>query len=249
VADSTVSALRRGAADGSLPRNWLECYVNLSNSLCSSAREPGACRCHHAAVRSKYIPGLPFSLSGQGTAGDVVVMAEFAATQKREVGLRAIGAGAVDAIALLVVDPSHGEAGTQRVPGWTFIDMNHSALGDPQPDGRDGVPPRRRTPAPATLAHGDDNLSLARLVLRQAPVNPVSGQVLRPDVATEIGAVDLGSASFAANPQRLVLDAMASPSLCASTNASCNAHRGHGRTQHTLAFFVTEHRDGHQVGS
>ena len=45
---------------------------------------------------------------------NVVVMSEFAATQSGEIGFRAIGAGAVDAIAVLVVDPLHSEAGVQR---------------------------------------------------------------------------------------------------------------------------------------
>jgi len=41
--------------------------------------------------------------------GDVVMMPELAAAQAREVGLRAIGAGAVDAVAVLMVDPLHRE--------------------------------------------------------------------------------------------------------------------------------------------
>src|SRR4051794_34228551 len=68
-----------------------------------------------------------------------VVMSDLASTQTGEVGFRAIGAGTVDAIAVLVVDPLHGETGMQRVPGGTFIGVNHCALGDPQPDGSNGV--------------------------------------------------------------------------------------------------------------
>src|ERR1700709_2297858 len=126
--------------------------------------------------------------------GDVVVMSEFAATQSGEVGFGTIGAGAVDAIAVLVVDPLHSEAGMQRVPGRTFIGMNRGALGDPQSDGRDGVglgSEHLRQRAPAALTHGNDSLALARLVLGQPAVNPVSGQVLRSDVATEVGAIGL----------------------------------------------------------
>jgi hypothetical protein len=69
--------------------------------------------------------------------------------------------------------------------------------------GNHTIVPVAPTPAPAALAHGDDNLALARLVFRQPPVNPLSGQVLRSDVAAEVSAVYLGGASFAADAQRL----------------------------------------------
>src|SRR6185369_6152333 len=75
-------------------------------------------------------PGGLLGVAQKIPPGDVVVMTEFAAAQTREVGFRAIGAGAVDAVALLVVDPLHGEAGMQRIPGRALIGMNHGALGD-----------------------------------------------------------------------------------------------------------------------
>src|SRR5208283_1760070 len=70
---------------------------------------------------------------------NVVVMAKLAATQARKVGLRTIRAGAVYTEAILMVDPLHGEAGVQRVPGGAFIRMHRGALGDAQPDRRHGV--------------------------------------------------------------------------------------------------------------
>ena len=80
--------------------------------------------------------------------GDVVVMPEFTAAQPGEVGFGAIGAGAVDAVTVLVVDPLHGEAGMQRVPGRAFVGVNRSALGDAQTDCRRRRPPRPEIPVP-----------------------------------------------------------------------------------------------------
>jgi hypothetical protein len=59
---------------------------------------------------------------------------------------------------------------------WTLFCMNmhRGALCDPQPDGRDGVRlggEHLRQRATAALAHGDDNLALARLVFRQPPIS------------------------------------------------------------------------------
>jgi hypothetical protein len=50
-------------------------------------------------------PGCLLGVANKIPPGDVMVMPEFAATQPREVGFGAVGAGAVDAVALLVVDP------------------------------------------------------------------------------------------------------------------------------------------------
>ena len=83
--------------------------------------------------------------------------------------------------------------------------MHRGALGDPQADRRHRVRlggEHLRQRAPAALAHGNDNLALARLIFGQPPVDPLGGQVLRPDMAAEVGAVDLGGASLAADAQR-----------------------------------------------
>ena len=56
--------------------------------------------------------------------GDMVVVPEFAAAQTREVGFGAIGAGAVEAVTVLMVDPLHREAGVQRVPGRALVGVN-----------------------------------------------------------------------------------------------------------------------------
>jgi hypothetical protein len=70
----------------------------------------------------------------------MVVMAEFTSAQPGEIGFRAVGAGAVHAVALLMVDPLHGEAGVQLVPGGALVGMNRGALGNPMADCRRGGP-------------------------------------------------------------------------------------------------------------
>jgi hypothetical protein len=79
-------------------------------------------------------PGRLSGVTDEIGSGDVVVMSEFAAAQAGEIGFRGIGAGTVDAEAVLVVDPLHGEAGVQRVPRRALIGMNRGALGDPLAD-------------------------------------------------------------------------------------------------------------------
>ena len=116
-------------------------------------------------------------------------------------GFRAIGAGAVDAIAVLMVDPLHGEPGVQLVPGRALVGVNQGALVDPLSDRRHGGLLRRahlrQRPAVA-LAHHHDNLTFARLVLGKPPVHPIASHVFRPDVTTEVGAIDLGNSSLTA---------------------------------------------------
>ena len=72
----------------------------------------------------------------------------------------------------------------------------------------------------APLAHGNDNLTLVRLVLDQPPVNPIDGEVLRPDVAAEVGAIDFGCASVAADARP----------LCAGRHCLAQLMRQHKRS-------------------
>ncbi len=169
-------------------------------------------------------------------AGDVVVMPKLAAAQAGEVGFCPVGAGAVDAVAVLVVDPLHGEPGVQRVPGRAFVGVHHGAFGDALTDGRHGgflAAKHLRQRAAIALAHHHHNSTFARPVLSLPPVDPVGCPVLRPDMAAEVGAVDLSHPSFAADLQPLRAGrpvgfaditpwdrfAIASRSLCASTKA------------------------------
>src|SRR4051812_44736874 len=68
-------------------------------------------------------PGRLLGVAEEIRTGDVMVVPELAAAQARDVGFRAIGAGAVDAVALLVIDPPHREPGVQLVPGRALIGM------------------------------------------------------------------------------------------------------------------------------
>ncbi len=141
----------------------------------------------------------------------------------------------------------------QGVPGRAFIGVDRGSFGNTLADAGQrcifgGEHLRQR--AAATLAHHHDGAALVRLVLGQPPIDPVGRQVLRPDMAAEIGAVDLGHPSFAANPQP----------PHAGGHSFAQLVRQHerglvldvqiaGERQHALALhLVAEHRDGEQVG-
>ena len=61
-------------------------------------------------------PGRLLGIAEEIRPGDMMVMAELAAAQAREIGFRAIGACAVETVAVLMVDAPHGKLGMQRVP-------------------------------------------------------------------------------------------------------------------------------------
>jgi hypothetical protein len=179
-------------------------------------------------------------------------MSEFASAQTGEIGLRAIGAGAADAEAVLVIDPLHDEAGMQRVPRRALVGMNRGAYSDPLADRRHGIRLGRkhlRQRAAAALAHRHHHLTLARPVLGEPPVDPVDRQVLRPDMAAEIGAVDLGRASLAADTHcfRAVRHSLAQ--FMGQNEGGFVLHvEITSEGQHASAFhLVTEYRDRHQV--
>ena len=72
---------------------------------------------------------------------------------------------------------------------------------------------------PPSLAHHHDGTAFARLVFGQPPIDPVARQVLRPDMAAEIGASISATRPSPPICSPLMLAAMASRSLCANTNA------------------------------
>ena len=98
-------------------------------------------------------PGCLLSVAREIWPGDMMMMAEFAPAQAREIGFGAIGAGASDAVALLVVDPPHGELGVQRVPGRALVGMNQGSLHDPSDRWPSQQPLQPGTPAPACGLH------------------------------------------------------------------------------------------------
>ena len=111
-----------------------------------------------------------------------------ATTQSGAVGVGGV-TGTVGAIADNMVDPPHGEAGVQRVPGGTLIGMNRGDFGNPRMDRRGGVlfgGKQLRQRASAAFAHGDGNLARTRFVFGKRPAVPVGGQIPRPHVTAEI---------------------------------------------------------------
>ena len=181
-------------------------------------------------------PGGLLGVADQVGPGDVMMVPQLATAQAGEVGFRPVGAGAVDAVAVLVVDPLHGEPGMQRVSGRALVGVHHGAPGDPLADSRHGGVLARehlRQRATIALAHRHHDAPLARPVRGASPVDPVGRPVLRPDMAAEVGAVDLDRTPLAADPQLFRAGrpvsfaditpwdrfAMASRSLCASTKA------------------------------
>ena len=144
-------------------------------------------------------PGCLLGITEQVGPGNVMVVAEFGPAQAGEVGFCAVGAGPGDAVAVLVINAAHGKAGVQRVPGQALIGMDRDSSGNTLADAGQGwvfggehLWQRTAT----TLAHHHDGPALARVVLGQPPIDPVGRQVLRPDMAGEISALDLGHASF-----------------------------------------------------
>ena len=79
-------------------------------------------------------PGCLLGIAEEIRPSDMVVMPELAPAQAGEVGFRAIGAGAVNAVAVLMVDPLHGEPGVQLIPGRALVAVNQGALVDPLSD-------------------------------------------------------------------------------------------------------------------
>ena len=58
-----------------------------------------------------FAPGRFLGISDEIDARDMMMMPQFAAAHPRKVRLGAVGAGAVDAVSLLVIDPFHREFG------------------------------------------------------------------------------------------------------------------------------------------
>src|SRR3954454_11535363 len=86
----------------------------------SAAQRPADHPMHLLAIADApcvFPPGSLLGIAEQIRPGDVMVVPHLAAAQAGEVGFRPVGAGPVDAVALLVVDPSHGKARVQPVPG------------------------------------------------------------------------------------------------------------------------------------
>lgn len=124
------------------------------------------------------------------------------ATQAREVGLGVIGAGAVRAVSLLVIDALHFEVSVQRIPRGGFVSMDDRALRDAIADEVERRAFRAengRDRAAVASADDDDTLTLAVLVDGKTTIAAVLFEVGRLHVAAEVAAVDLDFLALATN--------------------------------------------------
>jgi len=151
-----------------------------------------------------------------------------------------------------VVDALHGKPGVQRVAGRALVGVHHSARGDPLADDRHGgllAAKHLRQRAAIALAHHHHGPAFARPVFSPPPVDPVGSPVFRPDMAAEIGAVDLGHPPFAADPQALHAGRHSLPQLVRQHERRFVLHvelAGEGEHALTL-YFVAEAGEGEQV--
>lgn len=113
--------------------------------------------------------------------------------KSREKRLRLIGASAILAIRLRMVDALHLVAAVQGIPPGGLIRVYRAAQGHPATDDGHGLrlalEHACKRPAPA-FPHGDDDLPLACLVHEQAAVFAVCLEVLRANMPAEIRPVD-----------------------------------------------------------
>jgi hypothetical protein len=128
-------------------------------------------------------PGRFLRVTNQIRSRSVMVMSHFAATQAGEVGFGAIRASAVYTIAIMMVDPPHGETGMQHVPGGTFIGMHRGPFGDALADRGHSIRLGRedsRQSAPATFAHGVDLRARPNVVLYWTSITRQKASMLLP---------------------------------------------------------------------
>lgn len=137
------------------------------------------------------------SVGGEVGAGDVVVNAHLGPAQAGEERLGLIGAGFIEAVALLVVRAMGLEALVEPIPALGLVGVDDAASLDAGLNGRDrlgfGAEGEREGLALA-LADDDDDPALAGLVLGKATVATIRLHVLGADVAAEVGAVHLDRA-------------------------------------------------------
>jgi len=131
--------------------------------------------------------------------------------------------------------------------------MNDGAPGNPLTDRRHGARLGRKhlcKRPTAALAHRHDGLPVARLVLREPPIDSIGSQVFGSYVATEIGAIDLRGSSIAADNQRLCgrrhsfAQFVSQYERCLVLDIEV-AREG----EHAFAFYlITKDGNGHEVG-
>ena len=131
-------------------------------------------------------------VSFQIRAGDMVVSANFRATQARKEALGLVRASLAVAVALLMVDALREVEHFEPIPTRRFVGVDRGVRVDTAFDCGDGlgfaVEHEGQRPTIA-LAHDDDDAALAVLVFGKAAVDPVFLVIGGLQVAAEIGAV------------------------------------------------------------
>jgi hypothetical protein len=197
-------------------------------------------------------PSCLLSIASEVTSGDVMMVADLAPPQTREVGLSTIGAGPVHAVANLVIDPLHSVAAMELVPGGVLVSMDHGTFGDPHASRGHGIRfsgkhlCQRSTTA---FAHDYDDLAVHWPVLGEPPIDPVHGHVLRSYMTTEVGTIDLRSPPFTTDGKRKNAGRHGLAQLMRQNERGLVLDiKVTGEGEHALALYlVAENRDGHEV--
>ena len=204
----------------------------------------------HAAVI--FPPGRLLSVAEEIGARDVVMVPGLGAAKAAEILLRHVRAGAGLTVGLGMVDPLHLESRVQGIPTGSLIGLDDRARDDTGLDPVEGGalrPEHGRDRQAVALAHDDDGLPLAVLVDGEATVPAVLLVVRGLLVATEIGAVDLGSLALAADDAALHFFRHGLAQLVGQDEGGLVGHAEvAGERQGGLALhLVAEDRDGAEV--
>src|SRR5271170_5980330 len=115
--------------------------------------------------------------------GNMVMLADLRASQPRDIAFRLVGAGAIFAVGLAMINPFHFEARMQVVPSSCLVGVDDTASGDATTNDRDGLGlmfNHCRHGRAAPLAHHDNALAFAALMLASTPVNAGDPVILWP---------------------------------------------------------------------
>src|SRR5271165_1812775 len=94
--------------------------------------------------------------------GNMVMLADLRASQPRDIAFRLVGAGAIFAVRLAMINPFHFEARMQVVPSSCLVGVDDTASGDATTNNRDGLGlmfNHCRHSRAAPLAHHDNALA------------------------------------------------------------------------------------------
>src|SRR5437016_1100188 len=135
-----------------------------------------------------------------------MVDADLGAAQPTKVFFRHVGAGTIEGVCFLMVDPLHFEAFMQSIPRGGFIGMNHSPFGDTSADERGSLAFRAKNGwhrIAAPFADNDYNLPLPILVASITAVAAVLLLVCWLYIAAKIAAIDFSHLALATDDAAL----------------------------------------------